>query len=73
MVPREDVLPLGNERFTVPELLFTPTDVGLREEGIPGTVMQSLRLLPEGLWPAMLANVVVVGGNVGFAGFMERL
>lgn len=73
LAPQEDVLPLGNERFAVPELLFTPSDIGLREEGIPGMVMQSLKVLPEGLWPAMLANVVVVGGNSLFTGFMERL
>ena len=73
LAPQEDVLPLGNERFAVPELLFTPSDIGLREEGIPGMVMQSLRMLPEGLWPAMLANVVVVGGSSLFTGFMERL
>ena len=73
LAPQEDVLPLGNERFAVPELLFTPSDIGLREDGIAGTVMQSLKMLPEGLWPAMLANVVIVGGSSLFAGFMERL
>ncbi|KAK8171238.1 actin family [Phyllosticta citrichinensis] len=71
--PKEDILPLANERFAVPELLFNPLDVGLQEPGIPEAILQSLQQLPEGLWPAMLANVVVVGGNSLIPGFMERL
>jgi actin-related protein 6 len=71
--PREDLLPLGNERFAVPELLFNPSDIGIQEEGIPGAVMQSLSALPEALRIGLLANVVVVGGNSLISGFMERL
>ena len=69
----ESVLTLGNERFTVPELLFNPDDTGLMEAGLPETVMQSLSGLPPGLWSAMLSNVLVVGGNSLFPGFVERL
>lgn len=69
----EDFMTLGNERFAVPELLFNPMDVGLKEAGLPETVLQSMSGLPPGLWPAMLANIVVVGGNCLMDGFMERL
>ena len=69
----EDYMTLGNERFTVPELLFNPGDVGMQEEGLPGTVLQSLSAVPTGLWPAMLANILVVGGNSKIEGFMTRL
>lgn len=69
----EDYMTLGNERFTVPELLFNPGDIGMKQEGLPGTVMQSMSGLPPGLWPAMLANILVVGGNSKILGFMERL
>ena len=69
----EDYMTLGNERFTVPELLFNPGDVGMKQEGLPATVLQSLSGLPPGLWPAMLANIVVVGGNSKIGGFMSRL
>ncbi|OJD32443.1 actin family protein [Diplodia corticola] len=69
----EDLLPLGNERFAVPELLFHPSDIGLAEPGLPAAVMQSLQQLPEALWPGLLANVVVVGGNALLPGFVERL
>lgn len=69
----EDFMTLGNERFVVPELLFNPTDVGLRQAGLPETVLQSLSGVPPGVWPAMLANIIVVGGTAKFEGFMERL
>ncbi|KAF2019706.1 Actin/actin-like protein [Aaosphaeria arxii CBS 175.79] len=71
--PREDVLPLGNERFAVPELLFNPTDIGMQAAGLPGVIMESLAVLPEALKIGMLANIVVVGGNSLISGFMERL
>ncbi|KAL2265962.1 hypothetical protein VTJ83DRAFT_5314 [Remersonia thermophila] len=72
-VTTEDVLTLRNERFAVPELLFSPSDVGIREPGLADVVMQSLATLPVGLWPGMLANIVVVGGNARFENFIQRL
>ncbi|KAJ2965582.1 hypothetical protein NUW58_g10860 [Xylaria curta] len=69
----EDVITLRNERFTIPELLFNPSDVGVRQPGLPELVLQSLQCLPRGLWPGLLANILVVGGNSLFDGFTERL
>jgi actin-related protein 6 len=69
----ENYMTLGNERVTVPELLFNPGDVGMKQAGIPEIVMQSLSKLPPGLWPVMLANTLVVGGNSKIRGFMDRL
>ena len=69
----EDVLVLSNERFTVPEILFRPSDIGMKQAGITDMILQSLSVLPTGLHPAFLANVLVVGGNSLTAGFMERL
>ncbi|CAL3961877.1 hypothetical protein PZA11_000807 [Diplocarpon coronariae] len=69
----EDVLTLRNERFTVPEVLFSPSDIGLRQSGIAQQVMDSLSSLPMGLWPGFLANIVVVGGNAKIEGFVRRL
>lgn len=71
--PREDLLPMGNERFAVPELLFNPSDIGIQEAGIPGAIIESLSGLPEALRVGLLANVVVVGGNSLIKGFIERL
>jgi actin-related protein 6 len=71
--PREHLVTIANERFTVPELLFTPADIGMQQEGIPGTILQSLNGLPKGLWQSFLANILVVGAGSKFPGFMERL
>ncbi|KAG6032326.1 Actin- protein 6 [Claviceps citrina] len=68
-----DVLTLRNERFVVPELVFHPSDVGMRQPGLADLVVQSLQELPLGLWPGLLANIVVVGGNTLFDGFIQRL
>jgi actin-related protein 6 len=69
----EDFMTLGNERFTVPELLFSPSDVGMKQAGIAQMVMQSLQSIPKSLWGPMLANIVVVGGSAKIPGFIERL
>ncbi|KAI0467594.1 actin-domain-containing protein [Xylaria cf. heliscus] len=69
----EDVLTLRNERFTIPELLFNPSDIGMRQPGLPELILQSLQCLPHGLWPGLLANILVVGGNSLFDGFVQRL
>jgi actin-related protein 6 len=71
--PREHIVTIGNERFTVPELLFSPSDIGMQQEGLPDTILQSVYSLPEGLWQPFLANIEVVGGSSKFPGFMERL
>ena len=69
----EDILILRNERFTVPELLFKPSDIGMRQSGIAQLVVESLSELPFGLWPGFLANILVVGGNANIEGFIWRL
>jgi actin-related protein 6 len=70
---REEAFPLANERFVVPELLFTPSDVSLPQSGIPETIMQSLQTLPELLWQPLLANIMLVGGNTLIPGFVNRV
>lgn len=69
----EQHMTLGNERFTIPELLFTPSDVGMKQAGVAEVVMQSLELVPEQYRELLLANIVLVGGNVNIPGFCERL
>lgn len=63
---------LSNERFVIPELLFNPSDIGMTQAGLPETVVQSLQCLPSALWPAMLANVLIVGGNAKIPGLVSR-
>ncbi|WBW75034.1 actin-like protein Arp6 [Schizosaccharomyces osmophilus] len=69
----QQVLKLANERFASPELLFSPSDVGLQEAGIPEAVMQSVQGFPEEIGALLLGNIVTIGGNCKFPGFHQRL
>uniref|UniRef100_D8PXN0 Actin-like protein ARP6 n=1 Tax=Schizophyllum commune (strain H4-8 / FGSC 9210) TaxID=578458 RepID=D8PXN0_SCHCM len=68
-----DVLLMGNERFSVPELLFTPSDIGLDQAGIAHAVASSIGALPDDLQGMFWANIGLVGGCTKFKGFRERL
>ncbi|KAJ2785288.1 Actin- protein 6 [Coemansia javaensis] len=67
------VLPLGNERFAVPEALFHPSDVGLAQGGVHHAVAQAIAACDEALRPVLCANVVLVGGSAALPGLRERL
>lgn len=69
----QQVLNLSNERFMIPELLFSPSDIEIREAGIPEAVMQSVTHFPENIQAMLLENVVTIGGNCKFPGFHKRL
>lgn len=74
-IHREDVqiLTLSNERFIVPELLFTPNDIGINQKGICETIVDSLNTLPTYIHPLLLDNIVLCGGNTLFPNFKSRL
>ncbi|KAN0074661.1 Actin family [Tylopilus felleus] len=73
LTPTDQVLVMENERFTIPELLYRPDDIGLEQTGLPGTIAASIALLPEDLQGMFWANIGVIGGNTKFSGFHERL
>lgn len=66
-------LRLNNERFAIPEILFNPSDVGIREMGIPECIIDSVKACEEEVWPHLLSNIVLTGGNSKFPGFQERI
>ncbi|CAH8556099.1 unnamed protein product [Heterobilharzia americana] len=68
------ILRLNNERFTVPELLFYPSDVGYQEMGLTEAIQYLMcERLPAAVRPGAWANFMVMGGNTCFPGFTERL
>jgi len=67
------VMYMNNERFTVPETIFRPDDIGLGQSGIASTIANSIALLPEDLQGMFWAHIGLVGGNAKFPGFHERL
>ncbi|XP_012278622.1 actin-related protein 6 [Orussus abietinus] len=69
----QQTLRLNNERFAIPEILFHPSDVGIRQMGIPEAIIDSLKTCDEATWPHLLGNIVLTGGNAKFSGFRERI
>lgn len=70
---REHIITITNERFVVPELLFTPSDIGMQQSGVSDTVLQSIESMPAALHQAFLANILVTGGTSLIPGLTERL
>lgn len=67
------VLRLNNDRFSVPELLFHPIDVGINQMGISEAVIISINECPEETRPHLYANIIVIGGSARFPGMQKRL
>ncbi|KAJ7468244.1 actin-related protein Arp6 [Mycena galericulata] len=69
----DQVLAMGNERFTVPEIIFRPDDIGLEQAGLPETIAASIALLPADLQGMFYSNIGLIGGNTKIPGFRRRL
>ncbi|THU92450.1 actin-like protein ARP6 [Dendrothele bispora CBS 962.96] len=69
----DQILFMNNERFTVPEIIFRPDDIGLDQSGLAATISVSISLLPEDLQGMFWANIGLIGGNCKFPGFRKRL
>ncbi|OLL26436.1 Actin-like protein arp6 [Neolecta irregularis DAH-3] len=69
----DQVLTLANERFVVPELIFSPSDIGLKQAGIAETIMHSIASFTEDIQAMLLHNIVLAGGTCKFAGFQDRI
>ena len=73
--PRDQVLLLNNERFTIPELLFNPSDVGFPNMGVAEAVKASVTSssIDSSLRPLLVSNALLIGGCSMFPGFQERM
>ncbi|PSN54221.1 Actin-related protein 6 [Blattella germanica] len=70
---QQQVLRLNNERFTVPEILFHPSDLGISQMGIPEAISHSISVCPQETHPHLYANILLTGGCALFPGFRERI
>jgi actin-related protein len=66
-------LALSVERFAVPEVLFTPSDLGLDVGGIADAIVESINACDATVRAAMYHNVLLVGGNAKMPGFKNRV
>jgi actin-related protein 6 len=69
----EQIIRLTNERFSVPELLFHPSDIGIQQCGIPEAVIEAVTSTPDILHPHMYSNILVTGGSAMLPGFRDRV
>ncbi len=67
------VLTLSVERFTVPEVLFRPSDIGLHHLGIAEAIVSSINSCKPIYRAAMYHNIILTGGNAKIPNFAERL
>jgi len=71
--PGQQDLTMETERFTVPEVLFNPSDVGMDQGGIGDAVCESVSTMDVVDAGMAAANLVLTGGNVKYPGFAQRL
>ncbi|XP_033113780.1 actin-related protein 6-like [Anneissia japonica] len=69
----EQIVRMNNERFSVPEVLFHPSDVSIQEMGVPEAIINSISATPEEMHPHLYNNIILTGGNSLFPGFRERV
>ena len=55
----EQALTLSNERICVPELLFTPSDLGMEQAGVAECVVQAVDACPPDLRESLYANNIL--------------
>ena len=66
-------LELSVERFAIPEILYRPSDIGMRQLGLAEAIIQSIEACDPIYQAALLQNIVLTGGSVKIPSFKERL
>jgi len=67
-------LEISVERFTIPEIIFTPSYIGLVNScGLGEAIVQSIQSCDAELRAALYHNIVLTGGTVLLPGFKERV
>jgi len=64
---------LTGECFLVPELLFQPSMIGLRQAGVPEAIEQCVMACPEVCRSLLRRNIFLTGGNTKFGNFSSRV
>ncbi|ODQ65460.1 actin-like protein ARP6 [Nadsonia fulvescens var. elongata DSM 6958] len=73
------ILKLANERFSVPELLFSPSNISLHQKSLPETIIECVQnTFLEGfdsdiIQSLLFSNIVLSGGTANTPGLVERV
>lgn len=68
----EQAITMGYPRFSVPEALFNPSDIGILQAGIPEMISQCIQKCPEAMEGLLYRNIILTGGNTNYENFAER-
>ncbi|KAK9839163.1 hypothetical protein WJX74_010787 [Apatococcus lobatus] len=72
-LPDGQVITIGSERFRCPEVLFTPSLVGMEAAGIDETGFNSIMKCDVDIRKDLYGNVVLSGGTTMFPGISDRM
>ncbi|PVU92766.1 hypothetical protein BB559_003598 [Furculomyces boomerangus] len=82
-IDQEQILSLKNERFLVPEILFSPSNAGMQstlnetyyinQGGLHEAILESINACPQKMRGLLLKNIIVIGGTAKLSGLKERL
>ncbi len=64
---------MTNDRFAVPEILFSPNDIGVNQAGVAEAITQTIEKCPQIFHRQLYANIILAGGNTKLPGFAERV
>mmetsp|Transcript_26457 Transcript_26457/g.41004 ORF Transcript_26457/g.41004 Transcript_26457/m.41004 type:complete len:618 (-) Transcript_26457:333-2186(-) len=67
------VLSLSVERFSVPEILFDPREIGIEQSGICEAIVQSVNACDKVIQAALLRNIILIGGNANLPFLRDRI
>jgi actin-related protein len=72
---QQQMLQVSVERFTIPEVLFRPSDAGLPESmaGIPQAIVQAILACPRQFQAALFQSIHLVGGVAQLKNLPARL
>lgn len=72
-LPDDSVVRLGKERQEIPEIMFDPEKIGIKEPGIHQCCFKSIMKTNTEIRPEMFSNIVLAGGNTLFEGMRKRI
>jgi len=64
---------IGSERFSIPEAIFSPREIGLDVPGLSEQAFECIMKSPLDSRRKLLSNIVLAGGSTSLPGFTERL
>ena len=73
MLPDGQIIHIGKERFTAPEILFKPSLIGMESDGIHKTTYNSIKKCDIDTRSVFYSNIVLSGGSTMYPGISDRM